>query len=101
MPPSKPASKPDQPKGKSATEPPVAPEQSGMRFEDAYQRLEELVHEMERGDLPLEKLLTHFEEGVKLVKHCRKFLDQAQQRVLKYVEQKDGHWELKDLDEDQ
>ena len=66
-------------------------------FEDAYSRLEELVAEMEGGDLPLEDLLTRFEEGVKLVKHCQGFLKQAQLRVEQYVEQKDGHWVLKEL----
>ena len=69
-----------------------------MRFEEAYSRLEKLVGEMEGGDLPLEDLLSRFEEGVKLVKHCQGFLKQAQLRVEQYVEQKDGRWVLKDLD---
>jgi len=69
---------------------------AGMRFEDASARLEQLVSEMERGDLPLEELLTRFEEGVALVKHCQAFLKQAQLRVSRYVEQKDGHWVLKE-----
>jgi exodeoxyribonuclease VII small subunit len=68
------------------------------RFEDAYQRLEALVAEMERGDLPLEELLSRFEEGVGLVRSCRSFLKQAQIRVEQYVEQRDGHWVLKDLE---
>ncbi len=72
---------------------------SSMRFEEAYARLDELVGEMERGELPLEDLLVRFEEGVKLVKHCQSFLKQAQLRVDKYVEQKDGHWVLKDIEE--
>jgi exodeoxyribonuclease VII small subunit len=71
---------------------------SGTKFEDAYQRLETLVAEMERGDLPLEQLLARFEEGVGLVRHCRAFLKQAQLRVEQYVEQRDGHWVLKDLE---
>ena len=69
-----------------------------MRFEDAYSRLEKLVGEMEGGELPLEDLLSRFEEGVKLVKHCQGFLKQAQLRVEQYVEQKDGRWVLKDLE---
>jgi exodeoxyribonuclease VII small subunit len=71
---------------------------SGQRFEEAYRRLETLVGEMERGDLPLEELLGRFEEGVKLVKHCRGFLRQAQLRVEQYIEQRDGHWVLKDME---
>ena len=67
-----------------------------MRFEDAFSRLEALVGEMERGELPLEQMLDRFEEGVKLVRHCNEFLSQAQLRVERYVEQKDGHWVLKE-----
>ena len=72
-------------------------ENPALRFEDAFARLEELVEEMERGDLPLEQLLSRFEEGVTLVRFCQAFLKQAQLRVEQYVEQKNGHWVLKDL----
>jgi len=65
-------------------------------FEDAFARLEALVAEMERGDLPLEALLAKFEEGVGLVKNCQAFLRQAQLRVEQFVEVKDGAWVLKD-----
>jgi exodeoxyribonuclease VII small subunit len=69
-----------------------------LKFEDAFNRLEALVDEMERGEQPLEELLEKFEEGVKLVRHCQEFLKQAQLRVEQYVEQKDGHWVLKELE---
>jgi exodeoxyribonuclease VII small subunit len=69
-----------------------------LRFEDAYSRLEQLVSEMERGDLPLEELLKRFEEGVELVKHCRGFLKQAQLRVEQFIEQRDGHWVLREME---
>lgn len=69
-----------------------------LKFEDAFRRLEALVDEMERGEQPLEELLDKFEEGVKLVRHCQEFLKQAQLRVEQYVEQKDGHWVLKELE---
>jgi exodeoxyribonuclease VII small subunit len=70
--------------------------QSAVRFEEAFARLESLVGEMERGELPLEQMLERFEEGVRLVRHCNEFLGQAQLRVERYVEQKDGHWVLKE-----
>jgi exodeoxyribonuclease VII small subunit len=75
-----------------SSDPPALP------FEDAYRRLEEIVAEMERGDQPLEELLTRFEEGVALVKRCRSFLKDAQLRVEQYIEQRDGHWVLKDME---
>jgi exodeoxyribonuclease VII small subunit len=74
-----------------------APDSAGPKFEDAFARLEALVGEMERGELPLEQMLERFEEGVRLVRHCNEFLAQAQLRVERYVEQKDGHWVLKEL----
>lgn len=67
-------------------------------FEEAFGRLEALVTELERGELPLERLLDRFEEGVQLVRHCQAFLKQAQLRVEQYVEQRDGRWVLKELD---
>jgi exodeoxyribonuclease VII small subunit len=69
-----------------------------LKFEEAFARLEQLVADMERGEQPLEDLLNRFEEGVKLVRQCQDFLKQAQLRVEQYVEQKDGHWVLKELE---
>jgi len=77
---------------------PAQPTTGGMRFEDAFARLEGLVGEMEKGELQLEEMLVRFEEGVALVKHCNQFLKQAQLRVEQFVEQQDGHWVLKDLE---
>lgn len=90
------------PVGSPAATPGSGPQQpaTGLRFEEAYARLEQLVGEMERGDLALEELLQRFEEGVGLVKHCQAFLAQAQLRVSKFVEQKDGQWVLKELEEE-
>lgn len=76
-----------------------APAMPPVPFEDAFARLEALVAEMERGDLPLEGLLAKFEEGVGLVKNCHAFLRQAQLRVEQFVEIKDGQWVLKDVGE--
>lgn len=73
-------------------------ESGAPAFESSFARLEEIVAEMERGELPLEDLLGRFEEGVGLVRNCQKFLEQAQLRVSQYVEQKDGQWILKNLD---
>ena len=46
----------------------------------------------------LEEMLARFEEGVALVRRCNAFLKQAQARVEQYVEHKDGHWVLRELD---
>ncbi len=50
-------------------------------FEECLQRLEVIVKEMERGDLPLEQSLKLFEEGVSLSASCRKELEAAEGRI--------------------
>jgi exodeoxyribonuclease VII small subunit len=50
-------------------------------FEDAIKRLTEIVHTLERGDLPLEESLRLFEEGVKLSRVSQDRLDKAEKRV--------------------
>lgn len=52
-----------------------------VSIEEAMEKLEALVAEMEGGQLPLEKLLTHYEEGVKLVRLCQEKLDTAEQKI--------------------
>lgn len=51
------------------------------KFEDCMQRLEVIVKEMEKGDLPLEQSLKLFEEGVALSAACRKELEDAEGKV--------------------
>lgn len=52
-----------------------------QRFEDGLKRLEQIVDELEKGDLPLEKSIELFEEGKKLSDFCKKKLDEAQFKV--------------------
>jgi exodeoxyribonuclease VII small subunit len=51
------------------------------KFEDCLQRLEKIVNELEKGDVPLEKSLTLFEEGMQLSTTCRKELEDAEGKV--------------------
>ncbi|HKD16173.1 MAG TPA: exodeoxyribonuclease VII small subunit [Candidatus Angelobacter sp.] len=51
------------------------------RFEDCLQRLEQIVDELEKGNVPLEQALKLFEEGVQLSATCRKELEQAEGKV--------------------
>lgn len=50
-------------------------------IEEAMRKLESLVNDMESGQLPLEKLLSHYEDGVKLVRLCQEKLDAAEQKI--------------------
>lgn len=51
------------------------------KFEECLQRLEVIVKEMEKGELPLEESLRLFEEGVTLSASCRKELEEAEGKV--------------------
>ena len=59
-------------------------------FEDNITRLEEIVSQLERGDVPLEQSLKLFEEGTKLVTACGKMLDEAEQKVVRLTKGADG-----------
>ncbi len=50
-------------------------------FEDAMERLEEIVEQMEGDKLPLEEMLERYEEGTKLVKFCSEKLAAAEKRI--------------------
>lgn len=51
------------------------------KFEECLQRLEKIVQELEKGDVPLETSLTLFEEGMQLSSSCRKELEEAEGKV--------------------
>ena len=50
-------------------------------FEVSLQRLEEIVDELEKGNVPLEQALKLFDEGLKLSSSCRKELEEAEGKV--------------------
>ena len=60
------------------------------KFEEALQKLEAIVAQMEEGDLPLEEALKAFEEGVKLAKFCTAKLDEAERKVEKLIRDEAG-----------
>jgi len=51
------------------------------KFEDALQKLEDIVRKMESGDIPLDEALKSFEEGVKLIRFCSAKLEETERRV--------------------
>lgn len=58
-----------------------------FEFETALEQLEQLVNQMESGQLTLEQSLQAFEQGVALTRRCQQTLSQAEQRVKLLVEQ--------------
>jgi exodeoxyribonuclease VII small subunit len=57
------------------------PREAELNFEDAMDRLEKIVEQMESGKLPLEDLIVRYEEGMKLVKICQERLANAEQKI--------------------
>jgi exodeoxyribonuclease VII small subunit len=60
------------------------------KFEEALQKLEAIVAQMEEGDLPLEETLKAFEEGVRLARFCASKLDEAERKVEKLMRDQAG-----------
>jgi exodeoxyribonuclease VII small subunit len=61
------------------TPPDPASEQLG--FEDALERLEEIVHSLEEGDIGLNESLARYEEGIKLLRQSYELLQRAERRI--------------------
>lgn len=57
-----------------------------LSFEQALQRLEQVVKELETGDLSLDNALALFQEGVALARQCGVQLDEAEAKIEKLLE---------------
>ena len=69
-----------------------------VTFEDAVEKLESIVEEMESDDLPLEKLLVRYEEGANMVKFCGEKLKAAELKVEQLEESLGGELKVRPLD---
>lgn len=63
---------------------------AAMSFEQALVALEEIVTQLERGDVPLDQSIDLYERGEKLRAACQERLDSAQARIEKIVQASDG-----------
>ena len=61
-------------------------------FEENMEKLEEIVTELEKGDLNLDSSISKFEEGIKISKECNKILEEAEKKI-NILLQKDGNLE--------
>ena len=68
-----------------------------FNLEKSLAELEELVDELESGDLPLEKAMKKFEEGIKLTRGCQTALKEAEQKVEILLKSADGE-DLEDFE---
>ena len=54
-----------------------------LKFEEGLKKLEELVTQLDDGDLSLEESISYYEIGIKLKRHCEKLLKTAELKILK------------------
>jgi exodeoxyribonuclease VII small subunit len=68
----------------------VAAGEQAPGFEAQLASLERIVRELERGDLPLERSLELFEQGVRLSRECQERLNEAERRIEVLLRSGDG-----------
>ncbi len=66
------------------------PKQTKQTFEKAMKELEQIVLELESGELPLEKAMKKFEDGMKLSKFCTEKLDQTEKKITTLMQDSEG-----------
>jgi exodeoxyribonuclease VII small subunit len=77
----------------------VKKDQPNKKFEAALEELEQVVEQLESGDLSLEDSLAAFEKGVGLVKLCNQKLTEVEKRVELLVKDKEGKLQLKPFED--
>jgi exodeoxyribonuclease VII small subunit len=72
-----------------------------MKFDEALNRLEEIVRELERGDISLEEALSLYEEGIRLVKFCSKKLSEIERRIEVLTKDESGQLKTTPISEEE
>ncbi len=68
----------------------------GMKFEEAFARLEGIVEDLEKGNATLDQAMKSFEEGIALAKWCMKKLNQEEARLKVLIKTEEGTFKLDD-----
>ncbi len=67
-------------------------------FEGQLEQLEDIVAQLEQGDIPLDDALELYEQGVSAYRECHQKLETAESKVVKLVETLEGELEEEDFD---
>ena len=70
-----------------------------IKFDEALMKLENIVEQLEDGDLSLEESLAIFEEGIKLARLCTTKLDEVERRIEMLIKGEDGELKIVPFDE--
>ena len=74
---------------------------AALTFDAALAELQDVVGQLESGNLPLEEAIAAFERGVQLHERCARLLDEAELRVQRLVEEAGGALRAVELDGDE
>jgi len=70
-----------------------------MEFEQAVEKLEEIVKQLEEGGLSLDKSLETYTEGVRLIKFCNKELNKAEKKIEMVLNDDEGYSDVVPYDQ--
>ncbi|ALX48040.1 exodeoxyribonuclease VII small subunit [Lentibacillus amyloliquefaciens] len=73
---------------------------SNLSFEEAMAELEKIVEKLEKGDVPLEKAISYYQEGMQLSKVCNDKLSNVQEKMTKIMNEQ-GQFESFEIQEDE
>ena len=59
-----------------------------INFEESMENLEEIVAELEKGDLNLDDSIKKFEQGMKISKECNEYLENAEKKITVLINEK-------------
>ena len=76
-------------------------DETPLTFEEMLKRLETIVKQLEQGDVPLEKSIALYEEGIQLSRTCADHLAKAELTVKRLSKELDGSFLLRDDEADQ
>ena len=71
-----------------------------LSFESALKKLQTITDELETAELPLEKSIAKYEEGVRLAQYCESLLSSMEQRIEVIKKDSDGNFETDDIADD-
>ncbi|QSS98908.1 exodeoxyribonuclease VII small subunit [Pontibacillus sp. ALD_SL1] len=74
--------------------------QEDMSFEEAMKQLEQIVEKLEEGDVPLEKAITYYQDGMKLSKVCNDKLNNVEKQMQQIMNDQ-GEFESFSVEEEE
>lgn len=68
----------------------------GVRFEEAVERIEQVIEKIESGKAGLEESLVDYEQATKLIGHCRSILQVTEKRIASLTSDREGNLQVSD-----